>query len=205
MKKEDILDILNSQDGLVISPNMKEKLASRIMVLQAQEDVSVSSGMIDYSKTSKTPLSVVKKHLKDNFNEGTECPACSQYVKLYPRKLTSAMAYGLILLVNSEKTEYFHVEDFLKEEECPSSIRGDIAKLRHFGLLDKLVVKREDGSTRAGYYKVTDKAREFVDNKATVPKSVNLFNNQVYGYDDEQITIEDALGNKFNYNELMGR
>ena len=205
MKKQDIINILNTEEGLVMSPTMKEQIAYRIMALKTQDNVSSSSEMIDNSKNSETPLRVVKKYLKDHFHEGVECPACWQNVKLYPRNITSAMAYGLILLVNSGKTEFFHIEDFLKEQNCSSSIRGDIAKLRHFGLLERLAVKRKDGSSRAGYYKVTDKARQFVLGQVTVAKGVSIFNNTVYGYDKEQINIVDALDNKFNYNELMGR
>lgn len=150
-----------------------------------------------------TSLEEVKSHLKANFSEGCECPACGQNVKLYERKITSAMAYGLILLIKSNKVGYFHIEDYLKGEDCPSSIRGDMSKLRYFGLIERQDSVREDGSSRAGFYKVTDKGRMFANNQVTVPEHVNIYNNIVYGYSENHIGIERALGSKFNYNELM--
>jgi hypothetical protein len=148
-------------------------------------------------------LSEAKFFLQENYENGCECPACGQYAKKYTRKITSSMAYGLILLVKSNKTDFFHVEDFLKLQNCPSSIRGDISKLRYFGLLEKLELIREDGSNRAGYYKVTQKAIQFVNNLTTVPESCFIYNDTLLGFSENHVNIVGALSNKFNYNELM--
>lgn len=146
-----------------------------------------------------------KDFLRENYKEGCECPACGQTVKLYKRKLNSAMAYGLILLTRCQEQGYFHIEDFLKTQECPSSIRGDIPKLRYFGLIQAMKTTETGGPAKAGYYIVTQKGRDFVDGKLTVPKSVNLYNNKQYGFSEDHVNIKRALGSKFNYNELMGK
>ena len=148
-------------------------------------------------------LSEAKEYLKDNYKDGCICPTCNQFVKLYKRALTSSMAYGLILLYKSNKTDYFHIENYLKEQDCPSSIRGDISKLCHFGLLQRQEGKKEDGNPSSGHYKLTDKARAFVMGKITVPKHVNIYNKIVYGYSENHTNIKGALKKKFNYNELL--
>jgi len=144
-----------------------------------------------------------KAHLRDNIKKGINCPCCGQYVKMYTRKVTSAMAYGLILLVKSKSEDYFHIENYLKEQNCPSSVRGDISKLRYFKLIKKLEGIRDDGSKRVGYYKVTERGKDFVRGLITVPESVMIFNKKTYGFSENHINIHQALKNKFNYNELM--
>lgn len=194
MKKEDLVRVIRRRMGDSIGD------MQGISYIESQE--KLADDILSALSGGKT-LTDVKEFLKKNYLDGCDCPACGQNVKLYERNLTSAMAYGLILLVNSGNKDFFHIENFLKEQKCPSSIRGDIAKLRYFKLIERQNVKREDGSKRAGYYKLTDKAYEFVKNKIVVPKFVTIYNKKMYGISKDYINIEQALGNKFNYNDLM--
>ena len=76
-----------------------------------------------------------KDFLKESWRKGAKCPCCGQLVKLYQRKITSAMAYGLILLHNLQTDDFIHIENWLKEKNIPSSIRGDFPKLKHWELI----------------------------------------------------------------------
>lgn len=135
---------------------------------------------------------------------GSKCPVCTQYVRRYNRPITSAMAYCLILIHKSGKNEFFHVEDWLKEQNCPSSIRGDFAKLRFWGLIEQMEdLKREDESSRVGYYKITPKGVDFVNGVIKVPRSVKIFNNQFFGFSEKETDIKGALKKKFSYSDLM--
>ena len=150
-----------------------------------------------------TTIVEAKQILEVQKRDGMHCPVCEQYAKLYPRSLTSAMAYGLILLANNT-ADFVHVERFFKDiDGIPSSIRGDISKLVYWDFLERKIADRDDGSNRNGYYKVTSAGREFVANRLRVSKKVLLYNNESYGFEGQLIDIEDALGTKFNYSELM--
>jgi hypothetical protein len=142
-----------------------------------------------------------KEYLRENFDKGVSCPCCGQFVKLYKRKLTSSMAYGLILM--SKTNGWVHLENYFKGLNIPSSIRGDMSKLVYWQLLQKQIGKREDGSNRTGMYKITDKGKMFVNGQIEVNSHVLLFNNKLQGFSNELINIKKSLGNKFNYNELM--
>lgn len=146
----------------------------------------------------------VKDYLKENWKQGCLCPACTQNVKLYRRSLTSSMAYALILIYK-HGSDYFHVEKYLKALDCPSSIRGDFPKLRFFGLIESREEIREDGSGRNGYYRITQKGIDFVNYQHHAPEAVYIFNNKVYPPETpvKEISIIEALKNKFNYSELM--
>ena len=151
-----------------------------------------------------TTLEEAKQFLRDNWEDGVGCPCCKQFVKKYKRKITSAMAYGLIKLVRyNGTTEPIHIENFFKGMDVPSSIRGDISKLKYWGFITPVKCKRDDGCSRNGYYFLTEKGQMFVRGGYTVPKYIYLFNNKPYGFSDEMVDVKIALGNKFNYKELM--
>lgn len=137
-----------------------------------------------------------KEYLRESVGEGiaVQCPCCTQNVKLYQRKITSSMGYAMIML--RSELGFVHMEDFLKKKNCPSSIRGDVSKLRFWGLL-------EPGDT--GYYRVTPLGRNFVDGKYKVMKFVHLFNNKMYRESGDLVSIKEVLRDKFNYEELMAR
>ena len=151
-------------------------------------------------------LTEIKQYLKDNWVKGTHCPACNQSVKLYQRPLTSSMAYGLILLARENGAEdgWIHIENYFKELNIPSSIRGDISKLVNWNMLERFEGVREDGSNRVGVYRVTDKGRRFVRGELEVYSHILIYNNEFKGFAGEPIKIKAALGKKFNYDELMG-
>lgn len=141
---------------------------------------------------------------KEDLKKGIICEHCGQFAKLYYRTITSAMAYALILMHKKGDEDYFHIENYLKEMNCPPAIRGDVPKLRFWGLIEPKVEDREDGSNRNGYYRITRQGIKFVNNQLTIPSHVKIYNNKFYGYESEKfVGITDCLKKKFNYNKLM--
>ena len=124
-------------------------------------------------------------------------------MKVYKRKITSSMAYALFLIYKRGDNNYFHLEDYFKTLNIPSSIRGDAPKLRFWGLIVKDNLPRADGNPNTGYYFLTGRGRRFIEENLEVPKYAEIFNNQVKGFSSETITFKEALKNKFNYNELI--
>lgn len=135
-------------------------------------------------------------------DKGYKCSCCGQFVKTYHRKLNSSMARVLILIFQTGRTDYFHVEQFLKNSN-KGDLRADFHKLRYWQLLRKKVENREDGSARNGFYKITPSGIMFVEGKIKVPEKILIYNNEFKGYEGKEIHIIEALGNKFNYDELM--
>lgn len=152
-------------------------------------------------------LAEAREYVKKNIKKGVKCPCCTQYVKLYKRKLNSSMAYGLILISQNrngiDTSQWFHLEDYIKPLPVSSTLRGDLAKLKYWGLLEAQDGKREDGNPSVGFYRITDKGRQFVNQRLMVPEYVLLFNNKKVADGGAEIDISIALGTKFNYQELM--
>ncbi len=137
-----------------------------------------------------------------NSDKGYTCPCCGRFVKTYRRRLNASMAYVLLLLYRGNKG-FIHVENYLKEKGCPAPLRADFHKLVYWRFLEKLNEDRADGSPRNGYYKITGQGIMFCEGKITAHEYVLIYNNKFQGWDGEEITIQKALRNKFNYNELM--
>ena len=145
----------------------------------------------------KDPLQEAKELLRKNFAAGINCPCCGQLVKKYKRKLNSGMAITLIRIFNNPRSgEWINVKDFLRENKFPNS--HDWTLLRYWGFLEE---RQEEGTS--GEWRVTDDGRDFALNQRIAKKHLFLFDNRFYGWGEATTNILEALGDKFNYFELM--
>ena len=134
-------------------------------------------------------------------SKGYNCPCCNQFVKEYCRTFNSNMAIALLFLYRNAYRGYIHLENEMIEQGHKRC--GDASYLRHYGLIEPLTGKREDGSKRNGYYKITGRGMLFCELKTTVQENFLIFNNSLEGFKGKEITIIDALGTKFDYQNLM--
>ncbi len=137
---------------------------------------------------------------KEQFDElvfgGTVCPCCDRFAKVYRRKLNAGMARSMISMYRLRRGGWIHLPT---EMSARSREEG---KLAWWGLAEEQDTKRDDGG-RAGYWRLTRLGINFVLKRAQVPSHILLYDNRLIGHDGHEITIEDALGAHFNYQELM--
>lgn len=157
-------------------------------------------------------LSAARDWLRNRVEAGAHCPCCSQYAKVYARTVTSTMAYALICIYHyfaeNPEASWLHVPDYLTRvcRVGPTVRGGDWAKLTAWGLLEMRELDREDGSPRNGYYRITEKGKEFVRGTIALPRYALFYDGRVLRLDDDRrITIGTALGKRFDYAELMSR
>lgn len=134
-------------------------------------------------------------------DKGYCCPTCGQLCKRYYRSFNSNMALSLIFLYKFRKHGFIKIEELMRingYKRC-----GDASYLRHYKLIEAAEGKREDGSTRVGMYKITGMGIMFVEKNLTVKSKFVMYKGKCEGYEGREINIEDALGKKFNYSELM--
>jgi len=138
-----------------------------------------------------------KKELAINFNEGMDCPCCGQLVKQYRRSISNQMAKSLIKLYHLP-IGFHHRRDFDEGFTC-----GDFAKLKYWNLIHPK--ENEDSEKKdSGVWRTTSAGMAFVRNTLKVSKYALIYNGDLRGYEGKLIDIEQALGLKFNYEELMG-
>lgn len=149
-----------------------------------------------------------KEHLRESWKEGTDCPCCGQHVQLYDYKLFATSAFALMKLysLSEERPDiYFHISEYA-EASKGSPRAPHFAELRFWGLISKQ--ENSDPTKKSsGYWCITQKGREFVEGKILLPSRILVYNNKFQGFSDKasSIPIQEALGNKFDYAELMGR
>lgn len=158
-------------------------------------------------------LEDAKKWLRVRFKKGATCPCCNQFVKCYRRPMNKSMAYVLLLMEcyfrGDPVEEWLHVPSYIAEmvSDHPrraAAVRGDWAKLKLWGLIEEKPDVRADGNPRVGYWKLTSLGRQFVKRQVKVPSHVYIYNGEaLQRVVEDQITIDDALGTEFNYDEIM--
>ena len=143
-------------------------------------------------------MSEAKEYLKDNWYTGVDCPCCGQFVKRYKRKLTTSMAVGLISLFNqsSGMGEEVHIK------KIKGVNGGEFAQLKRWGLVSDSF--NNDTSKRtSGMWTITDKGKQFVLGFIRVPMYCETYNGKTLSFSNESTDIRQALGNRFNYKEMM--
>lgn len=167
----------------------------------------------EFFQQSNASLEDAKKWLRVRFGKGAACPCCNQYVKLYKRSLNKSSAYVLLLMEchfrGDPVEEWLHVPSYIAEMAADNprraaAVRGDWAKMKFWGLIEEKPEVRADGSPRAGYWKLTPLGRQFCRREVKVPSHIYVYNGEALPRTvDEQITIDDALGTDFSYDEIM--
>lgn len=146
-------------------------------------------------------LEEARAQVQAGLDEGIECPCCGQFAKIYRRKLNASMAKAMCALARyAGDHRWVHLFGFLTKHGVQHS---DAPMLRHWGLIEESPTERPDGNPRAGMYRITARGLRFTSLLDTVPEHVLLFNGDVLGWAERRVSLREALGTKFSYDELM--
>lgn len=145
-------------------------------------------------------------HIRQGMSDGVACPCCGQLVKLYRRTIYWGMAKGLIQLYHLHRAQegYYHLRDLKTTSKRSVYDLSDFSKLKHWGLIYPCPVNDNPKTKSSGLWHITDKGIEFVEDRLRLPKYAYVFNDTVYDRGGELVGIRDALGEEFDYYELMG-
>lgn len=153
-----------------------------------------------------TPLGEVRDWLRTQADAGTTCPCCTQFVKVYKRSLPSASARVMLALWrNNGGHSFVYLPDLLDTLKGTAHQGGYGTLSQHWGLIESRPGIRDDGSTRVGWWKLTELGVRFVTERATVPRYADIYNGRCLRRHGPPWSIRQALGTRFNYDELMGR
>lgn len=145
------------------------------------------------------PITLVhaRKHVMSKRLEGTRCPCCDQFAKIYRRRLDVSMVIALL--------DFYRlggITDFVHGPSITGSNRGGEARLQYWGLIESQISTDPDKGRR-GYWRVTRRGQLFLQNKITVPEFAMVYNAQCLGLRGEPIRVTTALGTKFSLKKLM--
>jgi len=148
-----------------------------------------------------------KQWLRNRIEEGAKCPCCTQFAKVYDRKIHFNMAKALIIFYRHASMkgldDYHNLNDvYANEKESVSQLRGDFPKLKHWGLITEQA--NEDAKKKAsGCWKLTQIGIDFIENKMKVHSHVRIYNDRVLKTFGEYVDIRECLAEKYDYAELV--
>jgi hypothetical protein len=145
-----------------------------------------------------TPLCEVQEKTFALWHIGVDCPNCMRLVRLLPTPLNSQVALCLAWMCKR------HVERGGGWIHMPTEApRWAISHMK-YGLLHwwDLAVSPDRGVS--GMWAVRPRGLEFWTGKlAVLPKYAHLYNDTCFGYSPEGVSIADAMGDRFDYHEML--
>jgi hypothetical protein len=152
--------------------------------------------------TEDQTLGEAKDWLRERLHDGACCPLCTQFAKIYRRKINSGMARALIALYRASLA----ADDLDATHHLASLARWthEGAQLAWWGLIEQDPDERREDGGRSSWYRLTATGVWFVRDQIRLPKYVEIYDGLPRKLDlSEQASIVDALGTKFDYRELM--
>jgi hypothetical protein len=146
-----------------------------------------------------TPLGEAQQWLRERLDQGAPCPCCTQRAQRYRRKLNSSAIYGLIQMYRAHGMNWGHAPT----TSTVSRVGGELARCRYWNLIQEATEKRDDGG-RAGWWRITPHGEEFLRNQIRVASHAFIYDNRLQKLDfTNLVSCREALGRKFDYDELM--
>lgn len=148
-------------------------------------------------------LKDARDELRKRVQHGHECPCCKQFAKVYKRRLNHVPAAALIALYREAGREFAHLPTIVKRRLPQFANQGGYTVLSaHWKLIEEERASRPDGG-RTGYWRVTTLGEDFILRRASVPSHAELYDDRLLKFYGDPAMIEDCLGKRFNYAELM--
>jgi hypothetical protein len=147
-------------------------------------------------------LDEARQWVIDNSEDGCDCPCCGGRVKVYPRKLYRTIARGLCVAWSLHRRQWFSP----RKSRVPGH-DSDFTKLAYWGLIERATTDRDPDAEANGLWRITDAGQAFVQDASRVPSHALILQNRALALDPRrgELSIRDALGEEFDYDELMGR
>lgn len=146
-------------------------------------------------------LGQAKTWLRQRIHDGEKCPCCGQMAKIYRRRIHHTIARSLIQVYTLGKKRGAHGWVHVPTAIGPAC---EVGKARYWSLIEEAAEKRKDGG-RAGWWRLTDNGKAFVEGRVKIRTHALIYDSRCLGMEGEYVSIQDALGSKFSYEELMGR
>ena len=127
-------------------------------------------------------------------SEGGYCPCCGKWGKIYKIKLSQHLALCLRwIATHGDEDGWVDVQNkaprwMLKSKTYPL--------LEHWGLI-------ESQAKRSGVWRATLRGSDFISSTITQPSAVHIYDNKVWGFEDEEVSFRGCFGKHFDFDEMM--
>jgi hypothetical protein len=139
--------------------------------------------------------------------EHMDCAMCDQRVHYYRRPMNKQMLKVLRHLYEFDLKHpqgWTHVEDWMRSQGRKSNRYFTL--MRYWGLIETNADVKEDGNPRTGYWRITQKGRDFWEGRIRVPRGFWMYDSQAKAFFPENWNIQEAINEAkpgFDYSDVM--
>jgi hypothetical protein len=144
--------------------------------------------MSQFTFDTTATLAEVREQFSANQDSVKRCPCCDKPSGHQRKNFSKGMAISLRHL-------YREGDGWVKpSRDLSHNTSSWAAGLRHWGLIESLVPVSKARGKDTGYYRITDKGRQFVEGLITLPSYVILTRQQeVVGFAGEEVSLTAIL------------
>tara|TARA_R110002096_G_scaffold41647_1_gene112582 strand:- start:108 stop:608 length:501 start_codon:yes stop_codon:yes gene_type:complete len=130
--------------------------------------------------------------------DGSHCPCCDRWGKIYPRHFNSSMARALLWLVG-EGDDWTDVPNTAPKWLTRTN---QLPTVRWWGLIER---QESDDPTvkHSGMWRPTERGSNFAHGRTTIPRMVFTYNAKVIRFGEEKMRVEEAFKTNFDYMQVM--
>jgi hypothetical protein len=159
----------------------------------------------------RIPTGISKAWLEERLDEGVTCPTCGQHAQRYRRRFNSSMSRWLIILAKLSpryQPTWTRTSDVIKRAASlrgfgTAQASGEAPSLLPFWGLIETRPNTDTDKKHSGVWRPTEKGHDFVDGKVVIPRVAVVYNNTLERLEGDSLSIREALGKRFSYEELM--
>jgi len=152
-------------------------------------------------------LEEARQYVLAHAKDGVSCPCCNRRVKEYQRNMNREMALFMLGLV----ALYYETGDWVHYKKCFLRAAGASSELhmRHdYGYVQfwGLAVKKanvDPTKNASGFWKPTELGVQFAQGQISVRSYIKHVNDDLTGWSEQLVTVQDALGTELNYAEIL--
>lgn len=147
----------------------------------------------------ETTVAEARAYLNSGLRKGVKCPCCTQYCRVYKRQIHSTIARMLIKLYGLGSGHHY-IKLLMP---TTSTAGGDFSLLRYWGLVEEMEDDGVKDSKNTGYWKITETGKQFVRREIPMQKHAEVYNGKLVKLTGDDVLIDQCLGKRFSYWELM--
>ena len=150
-------------------------------------------------------LQDAKTQVREHADEGTTCPCCGRYVRVYRRTITKSQVEFLVDLYYAARVHSRRIG--VRVEELSIDVRtiqgqhmrgGDYSKLAYWNLIRR-------SEEHQGYWGITTLGIHFLRGITTVPRYAHVLDGEVQRFSTEMMTVDDARKEVFDLQRLLNQ
>ena len=147
-------------------------------------------------------LAKAREYVEKRLDDGVHCPCCGKYTRRYKRKFNATMARSLFWLVSAYRSESTWI-DVPKNAPRWLVRSNQLPTIRWWNLAQRPKDTNDPDLKHSGLWKPTKQGIDFVDLRLKVFNTAVTYDGNVEKLTGTLVSIEDTLGTKFSYAEMM--